>query len=156
MNIIEWLYLRQPGNLVYYDRLTGCYSRYYYDTVVKHKFQRESCYILFVDVNDLKRVNDTYGHCAGSELLTKVGSILRKETSKSSVVCRVGGDEFVIVSKTGEEETNLQGYKEFSVGSYKKEQYEDVSSAVAKADELMYKRKKALKYESREEIRKCN
>lgn len=53
--------------------------------------------VLYIDVNGFKVVNDTYGHDTGDELLVEVAARLRAAVGPDSLVCRVGGDEFVVV-----------------------------------------------------------
>lgn len=53
--------------------------------------------LLYVDVNHFKVVNDTYGHDTGDELLLEVATRLRSAVDDDTLVCRVGGDEFIIV-----------------------------------------------------------
>ncbi|MBB2989144.1 diguanylate cyclase (GGDEF)-like protein/PAS domain S-box-containing protein [Mycolicibacterium iranicum] len=53
--------------------------------------------LLYLDVNQFKMVNDTYGHDTGDELLLEVAARLRSAVSPDTLVCRIGGDEFVVV-----------------------------------------------------------
>lgn len=53
--------------------------------------------LLYLDVNEFKHVNDTYGHDAGDELLLAVATRLRSAVDPQALVCRVGGDEFIVV-----------------------------------------------------------
>jgi diguanylate cyclase (GGDEF)-like protein/PAS domain S-box-containing protein len=53
--------------------------------------------LLYVDVNEFKAVNDTYGHDTGDELLLEVARRLRAAVSGDTLVCRVGGDEFIVL-----------------------------------------------------------
>ena len=62
-------------NLVYFDQLTHCHSRYYYDNVVKEKYNNKLCYVIYVDINNLKSINDKYGHCKGTELIKDTSNI---------------------------------------------------------------------------------
>ncbi|MBC8016536.1 MAG: diguanylate cyclase [Sporomusaceae bacterium] len=61
-----------------------------------HRYNSKST-IIFVDVNHLKAVNDTYGHQEGDNLIQTIGRLLPKNLRKSDVVCRFGGDEFLII-----------------------------------------------------------
>jgi len=58
--------------------------------------------VLYFDVNDLKVINDTYGHSAGDAVLKRVCEVLLRDTRASDVVGRLGGDEFgVILAQSG-------------------------------------------------------
>lgn len=85
--------------LSYKDILTDLYNRRYFektlDEIESNPF--EILCILMIDVNGLKLTNDAFGHLAGDELLKKVSSILQEECPDDSIICRVGGDEFVVL-----------------------------------------------------------
>ncbi|HCW73891.1 MAG TPA: histidine kinase, partial [Clostridiaceae bacterium] len=53
--------------------------------------------IMVVDVNGLKLTNDAFGHTAGDALLKAVAKICREVTRNGDIVCRTGGDEFVLI-----------------------------------------------------------
>lgn len=53
--------------------------------------------LLYMDVNQFKFVNDTYGHDAGDELLVEIARRLRSSVPSGTLICRVGGDEFIVV-----------------------------------------------------------
>jgi diguanylate cyclase (GGDEF)-like protein len=55
------------------------------------------CAVLFIDVDDFKRINDTYGHGAGDELLALIGTRLNHYVRTGDTVARMSGDEFVVV-----------------------------------------------------------
>ena len=59
--------------------------------------------VLFVDVDDLKQVNDELGHGAGSMLLIETAELLRSSFRETDVVGRVGGDEFVVAGQFNED-----------------------------------------------------
>jgi diguanylate cyclase (GGDEF)-like protein len=61
--------------------------------------------VMLVDVDDLKRINDTHGHQAGSEAIQAVANVLRRVLRGSDFLARYGGDEFVIILR----EANLEG-----------------------------------------------
>jgi len=142
--MIEKIYLRLEGNKVYTDSLTRVKSRVYYDEVAKIKYQPKSINVIFVDINNLKSINDTYGHNVGSELVRNVAVALINKYPNCDI-CRIGGDEFVIFTEDKHIDEDLRLDERISTGSYFKEIYEDVSSAVAKADAIMYKNKKLSK-----------
>lgn len=85
------------------DLLTGLYNRRAFFTLVNHetetakRFKRD-LFVVFVDVDGLKRVNDDLGHEAGDKLLQSVGDILRCTFRKSDIIARVGGDEFSVLA----------------------------------------------------------
>ncbi len=53
--------------------------------------------LLYMDINQFKLVNDTYGHDTGDELLLEVATRLRDSVRSDTLICRVGGDEFILV-----------------------------------------------------------
>lgn len=84
-----------------HDPLTGLYNRRAFDKSLESaivKANRSGCKlaILFIDLDDFKCVNDTYGHDAGDVILVTIADRLGKVTRQSDFVGRLGGDEFVI------------------------------------------------------------
>ena len=65
--------------------------------VIRAGVAGESFSIVFLDVNELKRINDTYGHLAGDALLREVSNALMDAVRGEDVVARYGGDEFVVL-----------------------------------------------------------
>ena len=145
--LIEKLYLKQEGNLAYYDELTRIHNRVYYNYVVKHKYLNAECVIVFVDVDNLKATNDKYGHKAGDDLICAVSNQLKSLGADELI--RYGGDEFLVVFKN-RRKTLAYDLKnkiiDASFGVCIKGAHEDLSSAISKADKSMYrlKRKKCL------------
>lgn len=81
-----------------YDSLTGLYNRNY---IVKFNFDKEDslpCSYILCDCNNLKMVNDVYGHSAGDQYLSETAKLLKEIAPARSVVIRWGGDEFVVVT----------------------------------------------------------
>jgi diguanylate cyclase (GGDEF)-like protein/PAS domain S-box-containing protein len=67
------------------------------DAVRRYELTEDSVALLYMDVNQFKFVNDTYGHDTGDDLLQEVAARLRSAVSPETLVCRVGGDEFIVL-----------------------------------------------------------
>jgi diguanylate cyclase (GGDEF)-like protein len=85
-----------------YDSLTGMLNRNGFiesaEPILARASDASPMSLLFVDINDFKGVNDTYGHAAGDRVLREIARILA-ESTESDLVCRWGGDEFVALLK---------------------------------------------------------
>jgi diguanylate cyclase (GGDEF)-like protein len=84
------------------DPLTGLYNRAYFARRFEAELRRARNYmaplsVLILDIDHFKRINDTYGHPAGDVILKKLAEIIRKTTRASDFVVRYGGEEFVLV-----------------------------------------------------------
>ena len=79
-----------------HDALTGLLNRGAYDMLMKTMDPSHLALVL-VDVDFFKTVNDTYGHDVGDLVLKRVAEILRKSFRSSDLICRIGGDEFVVI-----------------------------------------------------------
>lgn len=78
-----------------HDELTGAYNRAGYDLLLS-SIDLNSTYMILVDVDDFKNVNDTLGHEVGDKVLAKLVRILKNNFRSDDYVCRIGGDEFVV------------------------------------------------------------
>lgn len=84
------------------DFLTQTYNRRYIVEEINHAMSRSSrqnynCALLFVDLNDFKVINDTYGHSFGDEVLKEVAQRLKNTLRKTDTCARYGGDEFLVL-----------------------------------------------------------
>ncbi|WP_099204716.1 diguanylate cyclase [Scatolibacter rhodanostii] len=90
---------QQIEYLSFHDSLTGLYNRTFFD---KKMMEIDTplnlpISVLYMDMNGLKLLNDTFGHTAGDELLVKTAKILKRNCRENDIAARVGGDEFVIL-----------------------------------------------------------
>ena len=87
--------------LSYFDGLTGAYNRHYLEKEI-HILNTEKDLpigIIFCDLDNLKVTNDTMGHEFGDELIVNAFNILKNNFTDNTVICRPGGDEFVVIIK---------------------------------------------------------
>jgi len=68
----------------------------------------ESIYLVMLDIDDFKKINDTYGHMFGDKVLTKVSEIIISVLGSRGTVGRFGGDEFLIVIENVNQESDLR------------------------------------------------
>jgi diguanylate cyclase (GGDEF)-like protein len=84
------------------DPLTGLYNRRYLQEALERELvraQREeySVSVVMIDMDNLKNVNDTCGHDIGDLVLQSLAAVLTERTRASDILCRMGGDEFLLV-----------------------------------------------------------
>lgn len=104
--IVHWLLLaRTTSNLrrqAMTDQLTGAYNRRFFDEYLARALEearalRQCVSLLLFDIDDFKVYNDRYGHAAGDEILVETVKLLRSVIRPNDRVCRIGGDEFVVI-----------------------------------------------------------
>jgi diguanylate cyclase (GGDEF)-like protein len=82
------------------DRLTNTFNRDYAVSAINHERERPDKVpftVLMIDVTDFRRVNHRFGDLAGDHLLLVAAQLIRSTFRGSDIVCRFGGDEFVVV-----------------------------------------------------------
>ncbi len=84
------------------DPLTGCFNRRYLEETLVRELRRAEredrpLSLVMMDLDHFKSFNDTHGHVAADELLVELGKLLREFFRTEDVVCRFGGEEFVIL-----------------------------------------------------------
>ncbi|HBT95179.1 MAG TPA: hypothetical protein DEB24_03330 [Coriobacteriia bacterium] len=153
-----------------YDQQTGVYSRHFGMLTLNKWLDHKQDFVLcFADMDSLKYVNDVFGHNEGDRYILEVASLLRL-FSEGAFVCRLGGDEFMLLAKDWEQEAAEQRLEELrcdliKTGKEIEPRYRhSVSYGVIKvdadnkmplsdllglADERMYHYKKAHKAERR-------
>ncbi len=80
------------------DSLTGLKNRRGYQHIIDSLKAEDRVAVVFCDANGLKSVNDNTGHQAGDEFIIKIAGIL-KDTFSDGEICRISGDEFVVILK---------------------------------------------------------
>jgi diguanylate cyclase (GGDEF)-like protein len=122
---------KQLEQMAYYDPLTGLPNRRLLERFIKREFSSMQHYgdetvITILDIDDFKRINDTYGHLVGDNILRQLAHLLKNNVRESDVVARFGGEEFIILMprtsvKEGyvfaEKLRKLIMEKEFTIGS---------------------------------------
>ena len=106
---MEANYRRTLDNLNYkasHDELTGLLNRAGYDVILS-SLDPESICLVLVDADDFKNINDCYGHETGDRILVKIADALKRNFRKTDSICRMGGDEFVIIMPRGGSDLHL-------------------------------------------------
>lgn len=153
-----------------HDKLTGLYNRTGYDKIYGQA-KLDKCAYVLLDIDQFKVINDNFGHANGDAALVRVGKALNKYfRSKNANVFRIGGDEFAVlfegVSKSYEkaiiekcDSVNKELAKAFedfspsmSFGIAFGEENDDTDTLFRKADEALYKAKKAGKTAKTKEV----
>ncbi len=88
-------------DLVYLDDLTHLFNSRYLTMVLEKEFKaatpEKPFALLFLDLDYFKSINDTHGHLVGSKLLVEVSRVLKNCVRDNDIVCRWGGDEYVVL-----------------------------------------------------------
>ena len=135
------------------DSLTDCYSRRYLDKFSKHLEGMKG--VLFVDIDNFKNINDTYGHVVGDKVLCSIVEAIKGVIRSDDVMIRYGGDEFLLLFpemseedvKTKTEQIQkavndivIEGYPEIkifvSIGGVC--DVHPIARAISEADMIMY------------------
>ena len=175
----EFRYLAQAYNKMYsryrtslenlnykasHDELTGAYNRAGYELLVSG-LDLESTYMMLLDVDNFKYINDTYGHETGDNILIKLVQVLNSIFRDDDCICRIGGDEFVVfmVHSSGMPQRLIESKIiqindelaktedglppiSISVGVVNGKNVDDVESLFEKTDAAMYESKKKGKH----------
>ena len=162
-------------NRAYYDALTGVYNRHIGLQLLEEEKRKlgpdEKLSVCFIDVNNLKRVNDNYGHKEGDRLIKLASMTIDREIRTSDKLIRLGGDEFLICFPNCNIERadhiwqrikkkfsliNKKTNKPYQISAshgiaeYQGDQEISVEELITIADEKMYAEKKRMKEEGTE------
>jgi two-component system, cell cycle response regulator len=150
------------------DSLTGLFNRRALEKKIGEEFERSKRYghplsVVILDIDNFKKINDTYGHHGGDAALVKISEILRERSRSSDFPSRFGGEEFVLVLPETDQDSAIQVARKFheeirscsfgtvdkpflltvSMGltSTTKKEYSDWREMVADADCALYQAK---------------
>jgi diguanylate cyclase (GGDEF)-like protein len=153
------------------DELTGLYNRRGFFTLTDQllklaRRQKKGIFMLYADIDNLKKINDTFGHKEGDMALIETADILKKNYRESDIIARIGGDEFVIIpiGTTGDnidiitsrfeksiEIYNSKSKREYNLSlSYGLTYYDpenpcSIDELLTQADKIMYEHKRNKK-----------
>ena len=155
------------------DRMTGAYNREWGMNIITSLRDEANRYTMeislcFLDLDNLKRVNDQYGHEAGDYLIQETVKTVRRFIRKDDIICRWGGDEFVLLLRcpTAEAKTIMDSILDdmrarneakqnlyplsFSYGitNFLRDERDTVDDIIGWADALMYEHKMRKKREN--------
>ncbi len=163
------IYFNNQKKEANYDELTGVYNRRAFNKRVnKIIYSNKSMFLMLMDADDFKIINDKYGHLEGDKALIQIAYILNRainNTHKNYSLARYGGDEFVIVGniqnkdevaqlinqieeeeKKYNKETNNKYNIKLSIGyALQNDNHTSVEDLIKEADALMYAKKRKRK-----------
>ncbi len=139
----------------------AAFDEYFTQSMVRFHHKPFNLALAVIDIDDFKKINDTYGHTAGDKTLQVIANTIQKKVSKDAFVARYGGEEFVLIYSSKEEpellkELNLINkniarlpfkFKNnkvsitLSIGATHITQEDNIHTAFERADEAMYKAK---------------
>ncbi len=143
-----------------HDSMTQLYNKRFYKDLLGQLKNEPDVGIIYFDIDNLKAVNDNYGHDRGDEAILKASRFIHKYIEDGMYGCRVGGDEFVVLFKNGslqkveqlvdemrgdKEHILEEEIKEFccriAIGGTVRSDEETLAEAMKRAEELMYQNK---------------
>ena len=143
------------------DHLTGAFNRRAWDKLLdleesRCKIYGHSTTIIVIDLNDLKYINDKFGHLKGDQMIQETVQIIKRTVRSNDLVARLGGDEFGILNI----ETNLENTQKLAnriseslkqaginaaIGVAARQPGTDLQQTVDEADKQMYRHKRQIK-----------
>ena len=147
------------------DVLTGAYNREAGETLIKEYLNTKSLNLYYafiiIDIDYFKKVNDRLGHHIGDDVLKEFTLILMKKFTKENIICRLGGDEFIVFVKDIQENNinmisqklnvlctkmkknieynNIKQEISLSIGCVISNKNSDFKELYKQADEMLYK-----------------
>ena len=159
--VIVYLFVSNQESYIFTDALTGINNRNMINKYIKEiNTKQDNYYILMIDIDKFKSINDTYGHLEGDRALKYMANKLKAACANQSVFLgRYGGDEFIIFAKNINEEDIVKaiskldellksskddlGYYVYATIGYSKiDSDQDIETAIEAADNMLYKKRK--------------
>lgn len=169
-------YMTRSRTLISQDPLSGVNNRVSLSKYINNVFiskDHSGAYIVFIDIDHFKQINDTYGHIEGDEAISLVGKTLKSIAGEhNAFVARMGGDEFVLITQTQNEEDVQRiiqsvsfeleerlifSDKKYDVSVscgyvYAKPNSRNIKELISRADKQMYKEKLKKKEASQDAV----
>ena len=100
--LVEIRMFKEAEQLSMFDPLTNIFNRRYFDINLNKEILRAKRYdkdlsLFLLDLDDFKKLNDTQGHLFGDEVLKRFAAFLKHMSREEDVICRFGGEEFIII-----------------------------------------------------------
>ncbi len=149
------------------DELTGLHNRRGFFLLAEQQLKiahrmKLLCWVIFIDLDGLKQINDSLGHDVGDALIIDAGQLLKQSFRKSDIVARLGGDEFILfISSYFKDAENIQTHLQTNIAHFNQQQNRSyqismsmgiqryspetnmsLEQLVARSDELMYAHKR--------------
>jgi diguanylate cyclase (GGDEF)-like protein len=104
-----YLLMKKLADMSYHDQLTGAYNRNKLTDLLRKIDEpataSQAAQVLIMDIDFFKKVNDTYGHVAGDQVLITLSHLIQEQKRPSDVLIRWGGEEFVVIMPKTDPET---------------------------------------------------
>ncbi len=165
----------EAQRLTLIDDLTGLYNRRGFFTLSEQQWKladrkKKKLVLLYCDLDNLKFINDNYGHRMGDQALVRVAHLLRSTFRESDIIARMGGDEFAIlaieaeangdrmIDRLNDKLSKASGSKDFHLplslssgyAHYNPEHPKSIEDVLGEADSKMYEHKESRKNNSTE------
>lgn len=120
--------------LANYDSLTGILNRQSFSEIIKKRYENDyplKTAVLVIDIDFFKQINDRFGHDRGDSVLMQVASILSSIGGDSNLVCRWGGEEFVMDVYDVFSSAQLQKYADYIISSVLNHNFEGIPERIS-------------------------
>ncbi|MDZ8188011.1 MAG: sensor domain-containing diguanylate cyclase [Nostoc sp. ChiSLP02] len=149
------------------DELTGLHNRRGFFLLAEQQLRiarrmKLLCWVVFIDLDGLKQINDTLGHDTGDALIIDAGQLLKQSFRKSDIIARLGGDEFIVfITSYFKNADAIQAHLQANIANFNQQQNRSyqlsmsigiecylpgsnmsLEELVTRSDELMYAQKR--------------